>query len=110
MTLNILKNKVCFCFSFFAVRPLKNHFGLLKEYFSELFLIDCFSPKARDTLHDFRLSQTKDWHRETIVAISDFFKARNTPSRRSAVGQFLFSVCSAPSAEVGPRRLFFRPI
>ncbi len=25
----------------------------------------------RDTLHDFRPSQTKDWHRETIVAISD---------------------------------------
>ncbi len=26
--------------------------------------------KALNTLHNFRLSQTKDWHRETIVAIS----------------------------------------
>ncbi len=41
-------------------------------------LQDCGSPeptlathaKARDTLYDFRLSQMKDWHRETIVAIS----------------------------------------
>ncbi len=28
--------------------------------------------KARNTLHDFRLSQTKDWHREAIAAISDW--------------------------------------
>ncbi len=27
--------------------------------------------KSRETLHDFRLSQTKDWHRETIAPISD---------------------------------------
>ncbi len=27
--------------------------------------------KARNTLHDFRLSQTKDWHREAIADISD---------------------------------------
>ncbi len=26
--------------------------------------------EARNTLHDFQLSQMKDWHRETIVAIS----------------------------------------
>ncbi len=29
------------------------------------------SPKARDTLHDFWLSETKDWYHETTVAISD---------------------------------------
>ncbi len=28
----------------------------------------CAVCKARDTLHDFWLSQTKDWHHETIVA------------------------------------------
>ncbi len=27
--------------------------------------------KALNTLHDFQLSQTKDWHRKAIVAISD---------------------------------------
>ncbi len=37
--------------------------------------------KTLNTLHDFQLSQTKDWHRETIVPISVIA----APNRRSCV-------------------------
>ncbi len=32
------------------------------------------NPAWRTTLHDFRLSQMKDWHREAIVATSDWLR------------------------------------
>ncbi len=41
-------------------------------------------PKALYTLHDFQLSQTKDWHRETILAISVIV----APNRWSCVVQW----------------------
>ncbi len=41
-----------------------------KEVSSTLKVHTYYYAKARDTLHDFQLSRTKDWHRETIEAIS----------------------------------------
>ncbi len=40
-----------------------------KENISQKEAKSFFPLKAQDTVHDFRLSQTKDWHFETTIAV-----------------------------------------
>ncbi len=60
-----------------------------------------------ETLLDFRLSQTKDWHRETIAAISDspglFHDAnRLRPASRASVFSFSLSLSALSFSKVQP--------